>query len=241
MVKFPYVVLSTDAYRDMWEYHFHYFRKNQLQVHFDFFIVTESASMANAKMIHVENSSSWGDSVLRSLKCLRSLGYERALFTFDDLWIRTVDLDGLLHAVEASRHKDYLRLYCHFKPYLFEGMWKVNKQDPYKYNFVLSIWNFSAVESMVRSGDNPWSFEKRCSRELPDIPCENWKISLFQITNVLIKGKVDFYYVLWTLGWSVSKAINREKLGVIESAVLYTKRFIFKNVVKIKSVWHSFM
>lgn len=207
--KYAVVVLSHSSYSDLWSLldasYSRFFKSDD----FEFFIATdfcESNITGRFKPLLYPKDISWG-SALKAI--VSQLDYERVVFTFDDLILKThVDVDYLIKYLDGSRAV-YNKLICsHVR--LYERAFKylpdfdLSPKDSYRGSLVFAcvdkrFMNF--LESVAIDGFSPWRYEREINKLLPDTyepKFKGMRKNIFKFENLVIKGKINplAYYLL---------------------------------------------
>ena len=139
------------------------------------------------------NGNSWYEVLKIGLEKIVSLGIEGAIFTFDDLFIRSVN-SSLLDVCEkqlAGKEVKCLHLaHKHLASNHFYGDLKYCRSGRYEYTLVYTYWDLAYLTEVMskRKNFSPWEFENfgRYQNEETALVFKN---NIFSYSNYLVRGK----------------------------------------------------
>jgi len=241
------VVLSNRKYSDLWRIiienykSYDFFRDN-----FDLFITTDSidefkdvCEQTDFRFLIYPTNISWLGGLKFIVAKYLVKKYRYVLFTFDDLFITKVEVQGIKGILE-KKFNYYKLLNTHINIYNFSGctsnelnLRKIN--DSYIGSLVFSIFQtdfFDKMISQMPDNLNPWEYEFNvCNYFTEKDDSYGVQCSLIHYQNLVIKGKVDPIakrVIEFSLGNKLQ--LSREEMRFWDVVRYYTKYFL----------WHSF-
>lgn len=246
--KIPLVILSTDSYSDLWPLIFkNIYESGILENHFAV-LVTESKEFNdfNVKTIKTGNLN-WSDSVIVAIKKLIEMKYDYALFSFDDLFIKEINLEKIfeLENISVDDNHDSLKFYSHDRPpYHNKFYGKFNISTPYLCVFTFAFWNLRSALKLLKPAESAWQFEynsfKRVSHNSKHFCVYSNKVNL---VNSIIKGKVDTFIMDFN-NMKIEKKVllkTREKINFFLSLRIQFARFLLKLTYLLPNSLSSFI
>jgi hypothetical protein len=162
----PILVVSCDAYQDLWHPFFNCFFKYWSDCPFPVYLVSNTVKYNSEKVLPllVGSDVDYSSNLIKALSLIE-----------DDwviLWIEDrppaiqVDTSGLLKLIHLaqSRGASYLRL-IPFGPPAFvskkEIIGELSKGTPYRVSMTVSLWKKSTLLKILKPGETAWDIEKR--------------------------------------------------------------------------------
>jgi hypothetical protein len=164
-----FLVLSCDAYADIWPVYFGALRHYWPQNPFPLYLASGQTSFEfpDLLVLHTKADLAWGEALRQHLCALPS---KYVLLTLEDFILRgPVDTQAVLDALEFLKHLDgrMVRLVSRPGPTAplhgtaMYGQLEVG--SPYRVSAQSAIWNREALLELVESRDTPWEFETGAS------------------------------------------------------------------------------
>ena len=187
------VVISCDAYSDIWPYFFKYFNLFWGNCPLDIYLISniKKYNFKNLKNIQVGEDISWSENLLKGLESIKK---EYVLLMIDDLLLnRSVSNSqfGIISEWIDKNKPLYLRL--HNSKLLNKNdnlVSLIPQKTPYKTSTMPSIWKKSYLEKILKKGESAWEFEIHGSkRAFSRINFFTINKSLLFYDNSIIKGK----------------------------------------------------
>lgn len=191
------VVVSCDAYSDMWPAFCAALMRYWPDCPFPSFLVTNEKTAPNGfSTLSVGTDTSWSSNLQRALLSVRS---EYVLLCTEDLLLtETVSTAEIVETVELAieQRLDTLQLVN------FEWIWSRRGQAQSRYSAVplgatyrastvFTIWRSETLLKLLRPGENAWQFEYFGSDRLaPEAKVYLSCRSHFQYENAVVKGKL---------------------------------------------------
>jgi hypothetical protein len=161
-----FVVLTCDAYSDLWPMYLHFISKNWADCPYDKYFVTNYKSIDDSSFncMKIGKDESWSDNLLKVLAQLKS-DYDYVLVTLEDVPIvQKVDQKRLNHMVKLFVEIDANFLSCTNIPketHKFNSSFGIiEKGSIYRPTCEYSLWKISVLEKLLVKGENAWEFER---------------------------------------------------------------------------------
>ena len=184
------LVNSTDGYADTWEPFFTLFAESWPHCPYPIVLNTETLDYTHPGL-EIRVSHTWPDPATprpdwsESLRrCLAGIDAEVVLYLQDDYFLNgPVDVEtveGFARILEAeNRPHILLRELTGSRRYEalpdHQGLWRIPSRSPYLVSLQAGLWRRVALQGLLRSGENPWQFERwgtiRARREGLDFLC----------------------------------------------------------------------
>ncbi len=195
--KTAFVILSCDAYSELWETHFRCLDENWPDCPFPKYILTnhKNSNRPDITAIQVGDDRSWSANLKRALETL-SLEYRYILVTFDDLFLlQKVDntyLEKVLNSFKESRGQFLQLIKWHNRPVKVNPYFGlIEPGSLYRPNCVYAIWDIEILNSLLIPEETAWEFERkgaaRSDRYERFFAVLN---SVFDYRNTVIRGKI---------------------------------------------------
>lgn len=163
------VVSSCDKYSALWSGFFQLLGKHwpTIEVKAPAVVLIanrKSFDAPHVRMVNIPDEKSWSDNMLQALASVRT---KFVLFLLEDYFITHVDhgrLQDILTMMRSDPRVAYVQLYyqqMHGAAYKnHRGIYYKNKHDPYRTSLQASLWRTEDFQHLLKSGENPWQFEK---------------------------------------------------------------------------------
>ena len=160
------LVLSCDAYSDLWPPFFELYFKNWPDNKFDTFLLSNFNAYPDSrvKSIAVGEDISWSQNLINALGHLDK--YEYVLLLMEDGFLKEkVDTTVLNSIIEefTSNKGNYLTLINEPKPNIphNKGYGEISIGAPYRPTATFAVWKISTLLSLLDANENAWEFEKK--------------------------------------------------------------------------------
>lgn len=195
--KTAFVILSCDAYSELWETHFRCLDKHWPDCPFPKYILAnhKNSGRKDITTIKVGDDRAWSGNLRKALQSLR-LEYRYVLLTFDDLFlvepVHNNLLEPILDVFKESRGQFIQLIKWHNKPKkvnTFFGL--IEPGSLYRPNCVYALWDIAVLDSLLVPEENAWEFERkgaaRSDRFHRFFAVQN---TVFHYRNSVIRGKI---------------------------------------------------
>jgi hypothetical protein len=229
-----FVVLSCDAYCDLWDLYIKSFEENWADCPFDCYFISNNKSIINDtfEFICVGEESDWSSTVINIVEKIQSR-YSYVMLTFEDLPLIGkvhTELLCLIISEFIELKGNYLKFVS--KPYPNK---RVNKHfgeiypgSLYRTTCVYAIWDVSLLSKLLSKGENPWQFERYASVRSDKYPSFYGVYNnVFKFVNIIIKGKL-VRSELKKSKYSYLVTGNRTRFSIFEEYIFKIKSLIFK-------------
>ena len=187
------LVISCDAYSDVWDVFFKSFYKQWINCPFKLNLLTNNKSynLHNVNTIKVGEDISWSDNLLSAIKHLNN---DYILVLLDDLLLKNKISNNYFNQISnwvSENDPNYLRLCISHKPNYFDALiGKIPQVTPYKTSTMPCIWKKSVLKELLKEGESAWDFEingsKRAYKYDGFYAVYN---NFIAYKNIIIKGK----------------------------------------------------
>lgn len=167
------VVSSCDRYSNMWEPFFTSLFKNWPSLTSEnsdvpIYLIANEKSYEHSRVttLNIEGADNWSNNLIAALK---KVDTKYVLISLDDYWIddiinekRLSELFGLMQSEKIAmlQLSDNDPRYHDGKPHPFvPGVVYRDKFSHYKASLQMAIWDKNALLSILRPGEDPWTFE----------------------------------------------------------------------------------
>ena len=161
------LIISCDAYSDVWDIFFKSFHKQWINCPLKLNLLTNNKSYDSnlVNTIKVGKDISWSDNLLRTIKYLNN---DYVLILLDDLLLKNKISNSYFNQISnwvRENDPNYLRLCISHKPnYFDEIIGKIPKVTPYKASTMPCIWKKSVLQELLKEGESAWDFEIKGSK-----------------------------------------------------------------------------
>ena len=236
----PILINSCDAYLDVLEIQLEILKKNGFigESKFDVFINTETKiikSLEKNIIFHKNGNNEWGERFIASLKKIDS---DYVFILYDDYYPECeFNREKFFNLLDILQLEDWDCCYLTpvIKPtkgdiFLKDGVFKINKNRPFKLNTTAAIWKKNSLLSVFYKGDDPWSWEafggyRKSAKQLKIFSIS--KFSSFQYKFSHHTGGS-----IYRGGWVESVLVDTGY--IFDQRVKSSKRTIYQNLVPIK-------
>ncbi len=226
------VVLSCDAYSDLWSIFF-----SQLQKHwpetsdYNVYLACNEKSSGLAKVIDAKSGPDidWSTSLIKALEVVKE---ENVLMLIEDAFFcEDVDHERFLNMYEKFKEyeMDYFRLKNSPLPNIFteQQFGQISPGQLYRTALFSSIWKKTVLIDVIKPGETAWEFElKGSDRSDKYLKFYSVYSDMFKIIHGVIKG-------MW-----VPSAINDlKKIGIsfdVERGILSRREVFLLTLVKLR-------
>lgn len=199
--KMTMLILSCDAFSDLWDGHVKLLEKNWSDRNVDTYIVTEGEidkSFENVKLFKAGSGLEWSE---RFEAIMSNISTEYVFVTLDDYFlihpVNTSDMKKLLSIMD-QKLIDYMRLYPRPKRATRNEVDKgskinwVDSSTKYSVNLYSAVWRTDFLRAMLKKKKNAWQFEVGLSKDATQYgaKCAVSHNNEFQILDVVRKGKL---------------------------------------------------
>tara|TARA_Y100000590_G_scaffold247159_1_gene277739 strand:+ start:442 stop:1197 length:756 start_codon:yes stop_codon:yes gene_type:complete len=156
------LVISCDAYSDVWDVFFKSFHKHWIDCPLKLNLLTNNKSYDSNRVniIKVGEDLSWSDNLLRAIKHLNN---DYVLVLLDDLLLKNKISNNYFNQISnwvSENNPNYLRLCISNKPNNFDNLvGKIPQVTPYKTSTMPCIWKKSILKDLLKEGESAWDFE----------------------------------------------------------------------------------
>ncbi len=164
-MNIPILVVSCDAYSDVWHPFFHCFFKNWQDCPFPIYLVSNTLTYPDSRVspLLVGQDIDYSSNLIKALSMIPQ---EWVIFWVDDRPpAKTVDTSRLIKLIELAQAKDagYLRLLPRNPPALIdnEEIGEVPKGSRYRVSMTVALWKKSTFLKVLKAGESAWDIEKR--------------------------------------------------------------------------------
>lgn len=161
----PLLVVSCDAYSDLWRPFFALFHQRWPDCPFRVYLGTNEKSFddPHVTVLHCGPDRPWSVNLRRMLD---QLGGEYVILLLEDFFLlRPVESDRLLRLVQLGldHHVGCLRLYSILPPphplHHEPGLGGFEPGDPYRVTLQAALWRMQTLRRLLAPGLSPWQFE----------------------------------------------------------------------------------
>ena len=195
--KTAFVILSCDAYSELWETHFRCLDEHWPDCPFPKYILTnyKNSERPEITAIRIGDDLAWSANLKKAIETLRH-EYRYILLTFDDLFLtETVDnrvLEEVLNSFTDCRGQFLQLIRWHNKPKKMNPYFGlIEPGSLYRPNCVYAIWDIDVLGDLLLPSENAWEFERngaarsdRYERFFAVLS------SVFHYRNSVIRGKI---------------------------------------------------
>ena len=160
------LVVSCDAYSDLWPPFFELYFRNWSDNKFDTFLLSNFKKYSDSRVesIIVGEDKTWSKNLINALKKLDE--YEYVLLFMEDTFLKEkVDTTVLNSIIEefTSNKGNYLTLINEPKPNIphNKGYGEISIGAPYRPTATFAVWKISTLLSLLDANENAWEFEKK--------------------------------------------------------------------------------
>lgn len=202
-MNIPILVVSCDAYQDVWHPFFHCFFKNWTDCPFPVYLVSNTLHYSHPRVspllvgLDIDYSSNL-------IKALTQITGEWVIFWIEDrppaVPVDTANLVKLIQLAQ-SRNAGYLRLIPFGTPALVEQnemIGEIPKGTRYRISMTVALWKKSTLLKILTPGESAWDIEKRGgvqrSNHLDEkfyaLPINICSLAPIQDIHLVFKGKL---------------------------------------------------
>ena len=156
------LVISCDAYSDVWDTFFKSFHKQWANCPLKLNLLSNNKSydLYNVNTIKVGEDISWSDNLLKGIQDLKN---DYILVLLEDLFLNNKISNNYFNQISDWVNKNdpnYLRLCISNKPNYFDNLiGEIPQFTPYKTSIMPSIWKKSVLQDLLEEGESAWDFE----------------------------------------------------------------------------------
>ncbi|MBH10705.1 MAG: hypothetical protein CMG74_10230 [Candidatus Marinimicrobia bacterium] len=156
------LVISCDAYSDVWDVFFKSFHKQWTNCPLKLNLLSNKKSYDSHQVntIKVGEDISWSDNLLRGLKDIKN---DYILILLEDLFLKNKISNNYFNQISNwvnQNNPNYLRLCISNKPNYFDDLiGEIPKITPYKTSTMPCIWKKSVLKDLLKEGESAWDFE----------------------------------------------------------------------------------
>ncbi|WP_414585494.1 hypothetical protein [Scytonema sp. PCC 10023] len=165
-MNIPILVVSCDAYKDVWHPFFHCFFKNWSDCPFPIYLVSNTLKYSNPRVspLLIGPDIDYSSNLI---KALTQIPQEWLIFWIDDrppaIPVDTVRLVKLIQLAQ-TKEVGYLKLIpCNPPALVDEGeeIGEVPKGSRYRVSMTIALWKKSTLLTILKPGETAWDIEKR--------------------------------------------------------------------------------
>lgn len=190
-----FVVLTCDAYADLWDMYTHFFHLNWPDCPYDSYFVTNDrpASDPAFRSILVGRDETWSGGLLKALDQLEPL-YDYLLIALEDLPIVSPVNQSRLDATIQTflqRKGQFITFRNYPKPTqrADKTFGRIDKDAPYRLNCVYALWDVRVLRTLLRKEESAWQFERLgASRSAVYDGFYAVYTNHFNVRNTVVKG-----------------------------------------------------
>lgn len=201
MNKVTMLILSCDAFSDLWEGHIQLLEKNWHDRNMKTYIVTDRETdrkFSNVEIIAAVDQPEWSDRLKYALKFVDT---EYVFVTLDDYFlIEPVDNQKMLKIIRMMDKErfDYVRLFkrpkCATREKIpeYPGLNRIDTNEVYSVNLYSGIWKKDFLAKTTNQSLSAWKYEVRLARVAREYNahCVVSHNREFVILDVVRKGKL---------------------------------------------------
>ena len=161
------LVISCDAYADVWDLFFNVFFKSWKDCPLDIYLLTNQKSFDIPKVqtLNIGPDITWSDNLLKGLSQLKK---DYVLIILEDLMIKKNVSSKYFSQISNwinENQPNYLRLTNSHKPKKYDSLVGViPDKTPYKTSTMPCVWKINTLIKILKSGESAWDFETKGSR-----------------------------------------------------------------------------
>jgi hypothetical protein len=202
-MSIPIMVVSCDAYQDVWTPFFQLFFKHWPDCPFPLYLVANEQRYDDDRVqtILVGEDVDYSSNLI---KAVEQIEQEWLIFWVDDRPpAEPVDTERLLQLIQTAQARDagYFRLLASNPPTLetvTDEIGELPKGSNYRVSMTVALWKKSTLLKVLKAGENAWDIEKRGgvarSNELDDkfyaMPMSARKQPPLKDVHLIAKGKI---------------------------------------------------
>jgi len=192
-----FVILSCDAYSELWETHFRCLDEHWPDCPFPKYILTnhKNSNRPDITAIKVGDDLTWSANLKKALETLQQ-EFDYVLVTFDDLFlVETVHnrlLESVLKSFKQSGGQFLQLIKWHNKPKrMNQYLGLIEPGSLYRPNCVYAIWDIEVLDSLLVPEETAWEFERKGAAR-SDRYDRFFAVlsSVFEYRNSVIRGKI---------------------------------------------------
>ncbi|BDA70160.1 hypothetical protein CAL7716_043260 [Calothrix sp. PCC 7716] len=165
-MNIPILVVSCDAYQDVWHPFFHLFFKHWSDCPYPVYLVSNTVKYPDSRVTSILVGADV-DYSSNLIKALEQIPDEWLIFWVDDRPpVISVDTHRLSKLIKLAQAKDagYLKLIPCNPPALVksdEEIGEIPKGSRYRVSMTVALWKKSTLLKILQSGETAWDIEKR--------------------------------------------------------------------------------
>ncbi len=195
--KLAILVLSCDRYASLWPLFFDRFEKFWPDCKYPVFLLANELNFQRdgVKTINIGPDKDWTSNLMCALE---SIDAENVLLMLDDAPLAAkVNSNKFSDLISIFESEKFNYINCKASPLpksktKFDDIGELPPGSNYRAALVPCIWRVSILKEIARIGESAWQFEIRGTKRSDQ---HNGFFSLwapfFQITHIIIKGKID--------------------------------------------------
>ncbi|MEO1432505.1 MAG: hypothetical protein AAFV71_26225 [Cyanobacteria bacterium J06633_8] len=165
-INIPIIVVSCDAYQDVWHPFFHLFFKNWSDCPFPLYLVSNTIEYPDSRVspLLIGNDVDYSSNLI---KALNQIEQEWLIFWVEDRPPSAlVDTTQLVNLIELAQNKNagYLNLLS-CSPFALvnqkEQIGEIPKGFPYRVSMTVALWKKSTLLKILKAGETAWDIEKK--------------------------------------------------------------------------------
>jgi hypothetical protein len=195
--KLAILVLSCDKYASLWPLFFDRFKRFWPDCEYPIFLLANEFNFQRdgVETIKIGPDKDWTSNLMRALEFVDA---ENVLLMLDDAPLAAkVDSDKFSDLISIFESRKFNYLNCKASPLPknkteFNSIGELPPGSNYRAALVPCIWRVSILKDIAKIGESAWQFEIRGSKrsDQHDRFFSLWS-PFFQITHIIIKGKID--------------------------------------------------
>jgi hypothetical protein len=229
------LVISCDAYSDLWPIFIRQFEKHWPDCPFDKYISTNflSAESASFTDIPIGDDITWSNGLRKALDVLKD-HYEFVLVTLEDLILVEKVENQTFNRIVKGFHKmdgNYIKFIRKPRPVKMidnESFGIIPPKSLYRPTCVYALWRIETLVSLLRNKENAWEFERYGSIRSDKI--DGFYVvrkDFFKVANTIVKGKFVPSQRRKLIKEGNQIFSERKTLSPLRSIVLNIKTIIF--------------
>jgi hypothetical protein len=213
------LVLSCDAYADIWPTFFDFFDKYWSNCPFPVYLGTNSkvVNFKNVTQLFSQRKTTWSDE-LNTL--LQQIPQKYVILILEDYFInKPVDNNALFNIINymETNNAAYTQLAAFPKKY--NQLWnydtlpnnsalgEIKKGSKYRVNLQIAVWNKTILQQLIKLDENPWQFEPLASERSNAL--SNPFYIVLPTTNInIVHGPIPYLCTAVTNGMWMRNAIK---------------------------------
>jgi len=238
--KIAFLVLTCDAYSDLWGMYITLFEKNWPDFPYDKFFVTNFKSIPQSSFneIKIGEDKSWSHGLIKALNVLKN-DYTHVFITLEDLPIvDKVNTDEFIEITNEflSVNGNYLKFIRKPRPTRnFNNKFGIIEPGSlYRPTCVYALWRIDVFLDLLNDEENAWQFE-RYGAVRSDVYDKFFVVhnDFFKVLNTVVKGKWVPTELKKIRKFGYNPSMQRPMLSDFDSFKLKIRTLLFNSFTKL--------